>query len=612
LASRFTRQPLPYVSHRKENIIKISRVFSVLLVVVFMLALVGPAFAAPICSDPLGCVTIGPSDPIHIAYALVTTGPDASLGIDARNGVDIAIDDSGGKILGHNIKFDGQDDGCSTAGGLAAGTALAADPSIVAVIGTSCSSAASAAMPLLSAAGFVMVSPSNTRLDLTELGNPNNYPGYLRTAINDKVQGATAAQFAWEFLGITTAATIRDGSLYAYYVQQVFADEFKNLGGTITAQNVIAPDQTDMSTVLTSIAAGAPELLYFPVFMPAGGYIISQARATAGLESVYLMGADGLWTEDVVTVTGEDVEGFMVTSPDLSKFSAAYTTTFLPAYRARFGDPISIVHAHAYDAFMLIKAAIQKVAVVDPDGTIQIGRQALRDAMYGTKNFPGLTGNLTCSATGDCADPHIAVYKYHTGQFPPVYIWPTSFTDVSFNYWASSWIERLYRAGITTGCGTNPLSYCPEQSVTRAQMAIFLERGIHGAAYIPPAGTGLVFADVPFSYWAVNWVEKLFADGITTGCSTSPLSYCPEDSVTRAQMAVFLLRAKHGAAYIPPTVGGSTGFNDVPVTHWAAAWIKQLAAEGITTGCGSGNYCPEDSVTRAQMAVFLVRTFNLP
>ena len=77
-------------------------------------------------------------------------------------------------------------------------------------------------------------------------------------------------------------------------------------------------------------------------------------------------------------------------------------------------------------------------------------------------------------------------------------------------------------------------------------------------------------------------------------------------------MAVFLLRAKHGAVYMPPTVGASTGFNDVSVAHWAAAWIKQLAAEGITTGCGGGNYCPEDPVTRAQMAVFLVRTFNLP
>ena len=77
-------------------------------------------------------------------------------------------------------------------------------------------------------------------------------------------------------------------------------------------------------------------------------------------------------------------------------------------------------------------------------------------------------------------------------------------------------------------------------------------------------------------------------------------------------MAVFLLRSEHGASYSPPAVGVSTGFNDVSPAYWAAAWIKQLVTEGITAGCGNGNYCPESPVTRSQMAVFLVRTFNLP
>ena len=188
----------------------------------------------------------------------------------------------------------------------------------------------------------------------------------------------------------------------------------------------------------------------------------------------------------------------------------------------------------------------------------------------------------------------------------------TTFADVSRDHWAYAWIDRLYAAGITSGCSLSPLLYCPEQSVTRAQMAKFLEKGIHGSAYAPPVGTGLVFADVPLSYWAVDWIEKLYADGITSGCVASPLTYCPDDPVTRAQMAKFLLKAKHGAAYTPPAVGGSTGFGDVSTSYWAAAWIKQLAAEGITSGCGGGNYCPDDSVTRAQMAKFLVLTFNLP
>jgi hypothetical protein len=142
-------------------------------------------------------------------------------------------------------------------------------------------------------------------------------------------------------------------------------------------------------------------------------------------------------------------------------------------------------------------------------------------------------------------------------------------------------------------------------------MAIFLERGIHGPSYNPPAvGGSTGFGDVPTTYWAAAWIKQLAADGITAGCGGG--RYCPESSVTRAEMAVFLLRSKYGSSYNPPAVGGSTGFSDVPTTHWAAAWIKQLVVEGITSGCGAGTYCPDALVTRAQMAVFLVRTFSLP
>jgi hypothetical protein len=186
-----------------------------------------------------------------------------------------------------------------------------------------------------------------------------------------------------------------------------------------------------------------------------------------------------------------------------------------------------------------------------------------------------------------------------------------SFADVPSNYWSRDYIERLYAAGITSGCTTNPLSYCPETTVTRAQMAVFLERGMQGASYVPPAvGGSTSFADVPVDYWSGAWIKQLAADGITGGCGSG--NYCPENPVTRAQMAVFLLKAKYGAGYTPPAVGASTGFTDVGNLYWAAAWIKQLAAEGITGGCGANLYCPEAPVNRAQMAVFLVKTFNLP
>jgi subtilisin-like proprotein convertase family protein len=186
-----------------------------------------------------------------------------------------------------------------------------------------------------------------------------------------------------------------------------------------------------------------------------------------------------------------------------------------------------------------------------------------------------------------------------------------SFVDVPPSHVFSPWIEALVHAGITGGCGTNPPRYCPDQTVTRGQMAVFLLRGIHGAAYTPPAPSG-IFADVPVNHPFAAWIEQLFAEGITSGCGTNPLRYCPDHGVTRGAMAIFLLRSKHGAGYQPPDPTGI--FADVPLGHPFARWIEQLAGEGITSGCATNpaRYCPDDAVTRGQMAVFLVRAFGLP
>jgi len=199
-----------------------------------------------------------------------------------------------------------------------------------------------------------------------------------------------------------------------------------------------------------------------------------------------------------------------------------------------------------------------------------------------------------------------------------------TFTDVPVGHWAYTYIEPIYQIGIMDqiallhNCFVD--SFCPNQAISRGEMAYFLERGIRGKNYYFQQGSGAVFSDVPQSYentWmgyplsnVVGIIEKLYADGITGGCSIAPLRYCPDDNVTRAQMAVFLLRVEHGAGYQPPAIS-FTSFSDVPGNHWAAAWIQQLYNEGITGGCQSVPlmYCPENQVTRAEMAVFLQRTF---
>jgi len=180
-----------------------------------------------------------------------------------------------------------------------------------------------------------------------------------------------------------------------------------------------------------------------------------------------------------------------------------------------------------------------------------------------------------------------------------------TFNDVPTDHWAFSFIETFAANGITAGCGNG--NYCPDDSVTRSQMAVFIERGMKGSDYVPPAATGNQFLDVAASGFAANFIEQFFSDGITAGCGNN--NYCPDAGVSRAEMAVFLLRAKYGAGYSPPAAIGV--FNDVDLAYWAVHWIEKLAADGITAGCGDGNYCPEAVVSRAEMAVFLVRTFGL-
>jgi hypothetical protein len=168
-------------------------------------------------------------------------------------------------------------------------------------------------------------------------------------------------------------------------------------------------------------------------------------------------------------------------------------------------------------------------------------------------------------------------------------------------------ITKLVANAITVGCGTG--IYCPSNSVTRQQMAVFLLKSMNGLCYAPPPCTGTVFGDVTCSTVFDPWIEALAATGITGGCAGG--NYCPTNPVLRQQMAVFLLKAKHGSSYLPPVCSGD--FADVACPgNPFADWIEQLAAEGITGGCGGGNYCPGQSVRRDQMAAFLFNTFQFP
>ncbi|HEX7172737.1 MAG TPA: branched-chain amino acid ABC transporter substrate-binding protein [Candidatus Limnocylindria bacterium] len=381
----------------------------------------GGGSAADCDADEFGCIEIAEGDPLVIGTALVITGANESLGLDSQYGAEVAKQ-LRPEIAGHTVEFNHQDDGCSTEGGTAAARALLSEENIAGVIGTSCSSAGIPAAEILSAEGILLVSPSNTAPSLTAPETHQDF--YARTAHNDSIQGAAMAEFVCDVLGLTSAATIDDGSAYADQLAAVFAAEFQEqCGGTITAEEAISVGDTDFSGVLGNIAADAPEFLYFPIFVAEGALITQQAKDTAGLEDTVLGGADGYFTPDWLAAAGGDAEGHYLSGPDLEFGGDFYEAEFLPAYLEFSGEDttISVFHAHAFDAYNLLAETIEAVAFTD-GGTTYIPRTALKEAFFSTSGYEGLTGTLTCTETGDCADAKISVSQVTDGAF--VKIWP--------------------------------------------------------------------------------------------------------------------------------------------------------------------------------------------
>jgi branched-chain amino acid transport system substrate-binding protein len=382
-----------------------------------------PAGGAVDCeADEFGCVEIAAGTPIKIGSLLSISGETAFLGTDSNHGIELAIDDldgsldaTPGQLLGHEVELQQEDDGCSAEGGQSGGTALAADPEIVAVIGTSCSSSAlGVADTILGDKGILLFSPSNTNPGLTS--EEAHQPFYFRTAHNDLIQGAIVGEYVFNELGIDSAATINDESPYADGLAAAFRETFEGLGGTITAVEQVNSADTDLGPVLNSIAQGNPGAVYGPNFNP-----VCALTATQGIDilpkGTVQLGSDGCLESAFLETAGDLPAGYYyASSPDLSVFAegAFYKDEFIPAYKEQFGTaPTAVFHAHAYDAANILFGAIEQVAVDDGSGNLTISRTALRDAVQATTDYEGVTGIITCTPLGDCAtDVTIGLYEY--------------------------------------------------------------------------------------------------------------------------------------------------------------------------------------------------------
>ena len=188
----------------------------------------------------------------------------------------------------------------------------------------------------------------------------------------------------------------------------------------------------------------------------------------------------------------------------------------------------------------------------------------------------------------------------------------TTFADVPADYWAYAYIEELFQRGYIVGCQLQPRLYCPDATMTRAESAVLVVRGVHGGGFLPPQPLRTPFSDVLPSEWFAKWAAQLWDDGYTAGCGTDPLIFCPYSRHTRAEATVFFERIIHGRDYLP-VEPASLPYEDVARGAWYSKWVAAAHADGLTEGCedpsnqGDRRFRPQEELTRAEAACMMAR-----
>ncbi len=373
-----------------------------------------PGFEA----GPLGAVEVGPGEDIQIR-SMLTVVVEGAFGLPAQRAVELAVEDYG-PVAGRDVSLDSLADGCSEEGGRAAALAVADEPQVVGVIGTSCSNAASSAGPIISEAGLVMLSPSGTSPFLTSdlRGNAaaSYNPGFYRTANNDLYGALAVARFAYGELGLRDMAVIHDGGPYTSGIADAFSAYFEDLGGEATAY-IVSKGDTDLTGVLAEISVTGAEGVFFPLFITEGTLIVLQAAHISDLEDVVMIGGSAMLEPELLEIP--EVVGMYFESPVLgfgghtNEATGKSLEDVFAVYEARHGEsPVAVYGLpQAYDATTLLLRAVEEVAVADGD-TLYIDRARLRENLSSVEGFAGLIGTISCDDFGDCSPARANVIRH--------------------------------------------------------------------------------------------------------------------------------------------------------------------------------------------------------
>ncbi len=379
---------------------RLSIVFTVAVAAAMILSACGGgggAAPAACTSDAGGCATFSAGQNIIIGMGAPMTGDNAQFGKDISQAAKIAITDAG-TFKGFKFELDAEDDGGTAEGGAAVANKFVANPQVVAIEGHIFSGATKAAIPLYEAANIPMMSPSATNPALTTTGSKV----FNRDVFTDAAQGKYAAEYLYNNLKVTKLAIMHDGQAYGQGLAQVVNDNFTKLGGTVVAFQAITPGLSDYSAPLADIASKSPQALFYGGYVAEAVVIVNQMKQ-AGLTGVTFFGDDGTFGQDFLDRTGANGEGAYSTS--LIPLDSPAKAKFDAAYQAAYGDPAGKLSPYswtAYDAMAVLIKAVESVAVVS-GGKLYVPRAALVAAVRGTKDYTGLSGKISCDATGECS-----------------------------------------------------------------------------------------------------------------------------------------------------------------------------------------------------------------
>lgn len=311
------------------------------------------------------------------------TGGEATFGQSTDKGVRLAIDakNAAGGIKGKLIKLITADNQGRPEEAAAVVKKLITQDKVVAVLGEVASTRSLAAAPIAQTYKIPMVSPSSTNPKVTEKGD-----FIFRVCFIDPFQGSVMAKFTHENLKLKKVAILKDlKSDYSLGLSEFFVKKFKELGGTIVAEQNFQTGDSDFKAQLTQIRTSAPDAIFIPAYYTEVGLIARQARQL-GLKAV-LLGGDGWDSPKLFEIGQAAVQGSYFSNHYTSESTNPATVEFIKNFKAKFNETPDGLAAAGYDAAMILIQAIERTADGSPS--------AIRDELAKTADFDGATGKIT-------------------------------------------------------------------------------------------------------------------------------------------------------------------------------------------------------------------------